>query len=336
MMNDIHNKIRLIDGEGGRATTRLVRDLFLRHFDNPMLSKLNDSAVCAVPSSRIAFTTDGFVIDPIEFPGGDIGKLSICGTVNDLSASGAKPAMLSASFILEEGLEIALLERIVRSMARTAVEADIAIVCGDTKVVQRGKGDGIYITTSGIGILRDDINIDPASVRPGDVIIVNAPIAQHAASIIALRENLKAAPPVESDCAPLASMVQNAIDSAEIHAMRDPTRGGLGGILLELASQSQTKFVLDEAEIPIESTVHNICELFGYDPLFMASEGRMAFIAPEKSASALLNSIAKSPYGKGACIIGHVEKGQGVILETKSGGRRKLAQPEGSPLPRIC
>ncbi len=332
-----HDRIRLIDGEGGRATSRLIRELFLSHFANPMLSKLNDSAVCDIESTRIAFTTDGFVIDPLEFPGGDIGKLAICGTVNDLAASGAKPSMLSASFILEEGFEIQILERIVKTMALTAAEARVAIVCGDTKVVQRGKGDGIYITTSGLGILPENIIFDPVNIREGDVIIVSGSIAQHASAIIALRENLKTNPPLESDCAPLADMVQKVIEAVpEIRAMRDPTRGGLGGILLELATQSQTKFVIDEKSIPVDDVVRNICELFGYDPLFMACEGRMAFVVPARMASSLLKTIAETPYGADAAIIGHVQKGEGVIMETKSGGRRKLAQPEGSPLPRIC
>ncbi|HDR90704.1 MAG TPA: hydrogenase expression/formation protein HypE [candidate division Zixibacteria bacterium] len=336
-MKNGQSKIRLIDGEGGRATSRLIRDLFLKHFDNPLLSKLNDSAVANIKSSRIAFTTDGFVIDPLEFPGGNIGKLAICGTVNDLAASGSKPIMLSASFILEEGFEISILERIVEKMAQTATEADVAIVCGDTKVVQKGKGDGIYITTSGVGILPENVSIDPENIREGDVIIVSGPIAQHASAIIALRENLKTNPPLESDCAPLSAMVQLAIETvSEIRAMRDPTRGGLGGILLELASQSGTKFILDEKSIPVENVVRNICELFGYDPLFMACEGRMAFVVSERMASRLLKIISNDPYGHGANIIGRVEKGEGVILETKSGGRRKLAQPEGSPLPRIC
>ncbi len=332
-----HDRIRLIDGEGGRATSRLVRELFLEKFDNPLLAKLNDSAVCDIESNRIAFTTDGFVIDPLEFPGGDIGKLAICGTVNDLATSGAKPVMLSASFILEEGLEIDLLERVVKSMAKTAAEADVKIACGDTKVVQKGKGDGIYITTTGVGVLPVNLTIEPSRIRPGDSIIVSGPIAQHASAIIALREGLKAAPPIESDCAPLGKMVQNALeDVPEIHAMRDPTRGGLGGIILELATQSGTKIILEETEIPIENRIHNLCELYGYEPLSMACEGRMVFILPADSASEMLKSLRESPYGKSAKIIGHVEKGEGVTLETKSGGRRKLVPPEGSPLPRIC
>lgn len=340
-MNDMkhskHDKIRLIDGEGGRATSRLIRDLFLKKFSNPLLDKLNDSAVFDIKSNRIAFTTDGFVIDPLEFPGGDIGKLAICGTINDLAASGAKPLVLSASFILEEGLEIELLDRIIDSMAETAEEADVKIACGDTKVVQKGKGDRIYITTTGVGVLPTGLIIEPTQIQPGDAVVVSGMIAQHASAIIALREGLKADPPIISDCAPLGKIVQKALEHApEIHAMRDPTRGGLGGIILELAKQSCTKIILDEIEIPIEDRIHNLCELYGYDPLFMACEGRMVFVLPDGSASELLNSLRQDPYGRSARIIGHVEKGEGVTLQTKSGGRRKLVPPEGSPLPRIC
>jgi len=336
-MSNANKIIRLIDGEGGRATSHLVRDIFLKYFDNPLLAPLNDSAVTELESAKIAFTTDGFVIDPLEFPGGNIGKLAVCGTVNDLAASGAKPVLISVSFILEEGLEIERLERFVRSMAETAAEARVTIACGDTKVVQNSKGDGIYITTAGVGVFSETTPVEPTLIKPGDAVIISGSIAQHAASIIAIREGLNADPPITSDCAPLADMVGKAlVGNTEIHTMRDPTRGGLGGIIIELSAQSGTKFVLDEVKIPVAPVVFNLCELYGYDPIFMACEGRMVFVLPEPMAHNLLGILKGHPYGAGSAIIGHVEKGNGVILNTKSGGRRVLIPPEGSPLPRIC
>ena len=328
--------IRIIDGEGGRATSRLIKELFLKRLSNPLLKPLNDSAVAELTSSRIAFTTDAFVVDPLEFPGGDIGKLSVCGTVNDLAAAGAKPVLLSAAFILEEGLELERLERFVESMAETAGEANSIIACGDTKVVPHGKGDGVYITTTGVGVLPGGDIPEPKRIATGDAIVISGPIAQHAAAIIAIRENLRADPPIASDCAPLSNMVLDAMAVSEIHAMRDPTRGGLGGVLIELARQSGKRFVIRESEIPINEAVENICELYGYDPLFMACEGRMVFILPETEVDSLLVSLRKYPYGKGANRIATVEEGSEIIIETKSGGVRRLVPPEGAPLPRIC
>lgn len=329
--------IRLIDGEGGRATSRLVKKLFLERFANPSLSMLTDSAIVEVSSKRIAFTTDSFVVDPLEFPGGDIGKLSICGTINDLSAMGARPLFISTSFIIEEGLSLDKLARYVDSMALIAREAGVEIVCGDTKVVPIGKADKLFITTSGVGVLPDTAVPMPSRISPGDSIIVSGDIARHASAIVALREKLKAEPPIESDCAPLGDMIQRAIrEVPEISAMRDPTRGGLGGALLELSAQSGTRFVIYEKEIPIEKPVENLCELYGFDPLFMACEGRMIIIVPEKFSSKLLDMLKDEDYGKGARIIGKVVEGDGVVIETRAGGTRKIIAPEGAPLPRIC
>jgi hydrogenase expression/formation protein HypE len=329
--------IKLIHGEGGRATTRLVREIFLKRFGNKALEKLTDSACLDIDSRKIAFTTDAFVVDPPEFPGGDIGKLAVCGTVNDLCAAGAEPIFLSTSFIIEEGLKINLLKAYVESMAKAAEEALVEIVCGDTKVVPVGKADGIFISTSGIGRIICNTPPEPVLIKEGDAIVVSGTIAKHACAIIAVREGLKTNPILESDCAPLARMVKNAIiEIGEIHAMRDPTRGGLGGILVELAEQSGKKFFLDEKAIPIDGTVCNICELYGFDPLFMACEGRMVFILPKNKAHGLVENLRKDKYGKDASLIGRVENGNGVMIETSSGSRRRLIQPEGAPLPRIC
>jgi len=336
----LSNIIKLIDGEGGRATSRLVRELFLARFGNPLLEPLNDSAI-ADYSGKLAFTTDGFVVDPLEFPGGDIGKLAVCGTVNDLAAAGARPIMLSAAFILEEGLEIARLKKYVDSMAAAADEAQVPIACGDTKVVPRGNGDGLYITTAGVGSVFVEPAPSPRLICSGDTIVISGPIAQHAATVVAVREELHTDgygnSSLKSDCAPLSEMVLRAAEAiGEIHAMRDPTRGGLGGILIELAQQAGKKFIIEEATIPVEKPVENICELYGYDPLFMACEGRMVFIIHRAKADKLIKTLSAHRYGRDARKIGRVEDGEGVVLITKSGGKRRLVPPEGAPLPRIC
>ncbi|MCK5832498.1 hydrogenase expression/formation protein HypE [bacterium] len=328
--------IRLIDGEGGRATTRLIKELFIHRFNNPILSELCDSASMELGREKISFTTDAFVVDPSKFPGGDIGKLSICGTVNDLAALGAKPIMIAAAFILEEGLALIDLEHYVDSMALAAKKSGVNIVAGDTKVVPKGKGDKIYITTSGVGLIKDFPRM-PALIQPGDSLVISGDIARHAASVVAAREGLLGDPPIESDCAPLWNMVKEAVDKVpQIHAMRDPTRGGLGGILNELASQSGNRFVVNESDIPILPQIYNMCELFGYEPLFMACEGRMLFIVQSEYASDLINVLKSHAEGTNSAIIGHVEKGEGVVLRTPSGGKRLLIEPEGAPLPRIC
>lgn len=336
-MREKRGYIRLIDGEGGRATSRLVEDVFVRRFKNELLSPLGDAAVADFRGGRIAFTTDAFVVEPRAFPGGDIGKLAVCGTVNDLSAAGARPLMLSAAFVLEEGFNKAELDRYAESMARAAEEADVPIACGDTKVVHRGKADGVFIATSGIGELAVNPAPTASLISPGDIIAVSGNIAQHAAAIVALRESLHAEPPIESDCAPLWGMVEGALAAVpEIHAMRDPTRGGLGGVLTELAAQSKKRFVIDEREIPISTQVSNLCELYGYDPLFMACEGRMVFIFPERFKDELVEAVGAHRYGRDVAVIGRVEVGEGVVMETRAGGRRMLVEPEGAPLPRIC
>jgi len=328
--------VRLIDGEGGRATSRLIEDVFLTRLGNPFLNPLTDSAVRDLTGKKYAFTTDSFVVDPVEFPGGDIGKLSICGTVNDLAAAGAKPVMLSASFILEEGLELERLGGFVDSIADVSREADVPVVCGDTKVVPRGGCDNLYITTAGVGEIVVDNVPAPQAICPGDFIAVSGTIGLHASSIIALREGLKMDQPLKSDCAPLANMVLAVLSSSIVHCMRDPTRGGLGGVLIELAAQSGTRFVIEEDKVPRDEVVSNICELYGYDPMFMACEGRMVFVFPEEYSVKLISELRNSPYGREGAIIGRVESGEGVLIETRSGGIRRIVLPEGAPLPRIC
>jgi hydrogenase expression/formation protein HypE len=337
MISEKKEYIRLIDGEGGRATSRLIEDVFVRRFRNEFLAPLGDAAIADFHGARIAFTTDAFVVEPRIFPGGDIGKLAVCGTVNDLAAAGAKPLMLSAAFVLEEGFDRTELAGFTESMALAAKEAGVPIACGDTKVVHRGKADGVFITTSGIGEVVPTCAPTAGMILPGDIIAVSGDIARHAASIIAIREGLHADPQIESDCSPLWGMVEGALEAVpEIHAMRDPTRGGLGGVLTELAAQSRSRFIVEESTIPISPQIANICDLYGYDPLFMACEGRMVFIFPEIFRDELLGAVGANPYGKGIAVIGRVEAGEGVVIETKSGGRRLLVEPEGAPLPRIC
>jgi len=327
----------MVEGEGGRATGRIIRDIFLKHFSNPLLDTLADSAVLNFSGGKLAFSTDNFVIDPPEFIGGDIGKLAFCGTVNDLSAVGAKPIALSAGFILEEGLSKDQLEKYVQSMATLSTENDIPIVCGDTKVVPHGKGDGLYINTAGIGIVPDNCNLGVNMIEEGDVLIISGSIGRHAASIIALRENLHADPPMKSDCAPLNNLVQQILqENIAVHCMRDPTRGGLGGIIVELAEQSGYGIEINETDIPIDKDVKALCEIYGYDPLYLPCEGRMLFYVAAKNAEKALELIENLYPEENPSIIGEVKSKSGVFLKTKSGGVRRLIAPEGAPLPRIC
>ncbi|MCJ7752570.1 MAG: hydrogenase expression/formation protein HypE [Armatimonadetes bacterium] len=298
-----------------------------------------DDAARIEGDGRLVFTTDGFVVDPIFFPGGDIGKLAVCGTVNDLAAAGARPVALSASFILEEGLVISELERVVDSMARTAEEAGVRVVCGDTKVVPRGTADGIYVTTSGVGMVPEGVSVSGAGARPGDVVLVSGTVGDHGLAILSVREGLEFESPIVSDCAPLAGMVGALLEAAPgVHVLRDPTRGGLATALNEIARQSGVGIEVVESAVPVGAAVGAACELLGLDPLYVANEGKMIVMVPEGEAESALAALKAHPLGVEAAVIGRVMESARprVTLRTALGTHRILDRQVGEQLPRIC
>jgi len=333
--------ILLAHGGGGRLTHELVAEAFLPAFSNPALATLSDSAVLAeLPPGRPALTTDAFVVDPLEFPGGDLGVLSVCGTVNDLAVAGARPLWLTFAVILEEGLDGALLQRLVAGAARAAAEAGVAIVAGDTKVVPRGKGDRAFIVTAGLGVVPPGRDLGDGRIAAGDVLLVSGPIAEHGATIVACRHDL-AGPGLRSDCAPLASLVEALLASgADVHAMHDPTRGGVATTCNEVASRSGLRIVIDETAVPVSPQVASVCDVLGLDPLYIASEGRLlAWVAADHAGRALA-ALRAHPLGAGATVIGRVEaRAAGrapVALATAFGVERPLDLLVGGEVPRIC
>jgi hydrogenase expression/formation protein HypE len=332
--------IRLAHGGGGSLSLALVRDVFLSSFRDRELACLNDSAVLDVPSGRIAFTTDSFVVHPVFFPGGDIGRLAVCGTVNDLAVTGAVPLAVSAAFILEEGFPLDDLKRIVRSMNDAAKEAGVRIVTGDTKVVQKGKGDGIFINTAGIGVFPEGRQpIIGCGARPGDAVVVSGPLGRHGLAVLLAREDLGLRQSIASDAAPLNGMIGRALESVpEIHAMRDATRGGLGVVLNEIADQSGVGIELEEDRIPVTEDVRSACEILGFDPLYAANEGVIAAFVDDRRAEDLVRALKESPYGRHAAIAGRVieDDGHRVVLKTRIGSRRIVDVISGEQLPRIC
>jgi hydrogenase expression/formation protein HypE len=331
--------ITLAHGSGGKLTHNLIHDIFKKYFSNDILEEGNDSAVFQIPKGKLAFTTDSYVISPIFFRGGDIGKLSVCGTVNDLVSSGAKPMFLSCGFILEEGLAFSELEKIVKSMGETARNCGVKIVTGDTKVVQKGAADKVFINTSGIGIIQEGINISGANAKPGDRIIITGDIGDHGCSILLDREMLDISSNIKSDCAPLNILIQNVLEvTTDIHVLRDPTRGGLATTLNEIAGQSKVGIKLNESQLPIKEEVKGICELLGMDPLYMANEGKMIIIAPEDKVKTILEILRKNENGINACVIGEVLEApvNKVFIKTITGGSRIIDMLVGDQLPRIC
>jgi hydrogenase expression/formation protein HypE len=300
---------------------------------------LQDSALIESPGARLAFTTDSFVVSPLVFPGGDIGSLAVCGTVNDLAVCGARPLVLSLSFIIEEGFRIDSLEKIIRSIAEAAREAEVRIVTGDTKVVERGKADGLFINTSGIGVVPDGIDLSSANARAGDAVLVNGSIGEHGLAIMSLREGIDFGSDLESDTAPLSDLIVPLLERVKgVRAMRDATRGGVAAVLNEIARDSGVCIYIDEESIPVSDAVRNGCELMGYDPLHIANEGKfIAVVAPE-SAEETLAFMRAHPLGRGAALIGHVnaEPPNHVIMKTALGGERVVDLPYGDLLPRIC
>lgn len=332
------SKILLSHGSGGSLTRRLISDVFVKNFGNDLLAPLNDQAVFGVAAGRLAFTTDSYVVDPIFFPGGDIGKLSVCGTINDLAVGGATPLYMSASFIIEEGLPTNDLERIVLSMSAAASAANVKIITGDTKVVERGKGDKIFINTAGIGTVTDSITLDPARITPGDVVIVSGTIGDHGIAIMAGRHGFHDVP-VLSDCAALHSLTRDMLATGvDIKAMRDPTRGGLATVINEFAAAANCAIVVREDAVPMRNEVKGACELLGFDPLYLANEGKLIVVVARDGAERLLAAMKKNPLGSNAAIIGEVvkdPKGK-AILETPIGNKRILDMLTGEQLPRIC
>jgi hydrogenase expression/formation protein HypE len=340
--------ILLAHGSGGGLSHDLVERLFVRAFDNPTLLTLDDSAVVAIsrggsPGSafHLAFSTDSYVVSPLFFPGGDIGKLAVCGTVNDVSMSAARPLWLSAGFIIEEGLPLAELERIVASMAATARLAGVQIVTGDTKVVDRGSADKLFINTAGVGLVPPGVEISGNRARPGDVVLVSGTMGDHGMTIMTQREGLQFESPLQSDCAPLNGLVQGlvaALPQGAIHCLRDPTRGGLVTTLNELAGQSAVGIEFDELAVPVRDPVRGACELLGLDPLYVANEGKLVAIVAPEGATLALATLRAHPYGREAAIIGQVsEEHPGrVVQRTALGAWRIVDMMAGEQLPRIC
>jgi hydrogenase expression/formation protein HypE len=338
-LNPGPDRILLAHGSGGELSHGLVSSLFLKAFHNPFLDPLDDGAVLEVAGERWAFTTDSYVVTPVFFPGGDIGKLAVCGTVNDLSMSGARPLFLSAGFIIEEGFPLSSLQTIVASMQKTAEEADVKIVTGDTKVVNRGGADGIFINTAGIGRIPDGLQISGTLACPGDRVLLSGGIGDHGVAILSSREGLQFSTTLQSDCAPLNGLVAAMLEvSKKIRCLRDPTRGGLSSTLNELARQSSVGIWVEEDRIPIKEEVQGACELLGFDPLILANEGKLVAIVAAEAAEMILQRMKAHPQGRDAAIIGEVReepKGK-VILRTRIGLTRIMDMMVGEPLPRIC
>ncbi|MDO9573935.1 MAG: hydrogenase expression/formation protein HypE [Candidatus Contubernalis sp.] len=333
------NIIILSHGDGGILTHNLVQDIFLKYFNNEYLNKLTDSVFLnSLKGEGIVVSTDSFVVSPIFFPGGDIGKLAVCGTVNDLAVSGARPRFLTVGFILEEGLLISELEEVVVSMARTAEEAGVVIVAGDTKVVEKGHGDKIFINTTGIGTAVDGINLGYESVKPGDKIVINGSIGDHGLTVMSRQQELGLGEGLKSDCAPLNQIIHKVLkEITGVRIMRDPTRGGLATTLKEIAEFSGLNFTIFEEQVPIKEDVRRTAEMLGLDPLYLANEGKFITIVESEQAEALVKLLREHPLGKEAEIIGEVREGNGkVYLKTFFGGTKYLRYMAGAPLPRIC
>ena len=327
-------------GGGGKLSSELVEHLFLPAFRNPTLEDLGDAAVLDLANARLAMSTDSFVVQPLFFPGGSIGDLAVNGTVNDLSVSGAMPAFLSASFILEEGFPLNQLAAIVQAMADAAATAGVKIVTGDTKVVERGHGDGCYINTAGVGVLRAGINVGPHRAQPGDAILVSGTIGDHGMAIMSVREGLEFESQIRSDCAALNGLIGAVLDAAgtAVHAMRDPTRGGLASTLNEIAASSNVGMAIDERAMPVRGEVQSACELLGLDPVYVANEGKAIFIVAPDAADRVLEVLHAHPLGRDAARIGHVtaEHPRMLVARTQMGANRVIPVQIGEQLPRIC
>jgi len=334
-----NGRVEMSHGSGGKASSDLVEALFMRAFDNPWLQKREDQATFDLPKGRVVMATDSHVISPLFFPGGDIGCLSVHGTINDVVMSGAEPCYLSTGFILEEGFPLKDLKKIVDSMANASHDAGVPIVTGDTKVVERGKGDGVYINTTGVGVIADGIELGPSKIQAGDAILVNGTLGDHGVAIMSKREHLEFETPLLSDTQALNDLVQQMISAVpNISCMRDPTRGGLSSTLNELSEQTKLGMVIYEDKLPLRPEVKAACELLGLDPLHVANEGKLVCFCPAQHAEALLMTMKNHPKGEHATIIGQViiDHSTSVQMQTVFGGRRKVDWINGEQLPRIC
>lgn len=331
--------VELSYGSGGRNMVQLIDELFAAAFDNPLLNQRNDQACFGVESGRMVMTTDSYVVSPLFFPGGNIGSLAIHGTINDVAMAGAEPLYLSTGFIIEEGFPLADLNRVVQSMSQAAEEANVPIVTGDTKVVDKGKADGLFINTTGVGVVPDGVNISADQARPGDKVLLSGTIGDHGVAVMSKRENLDFDTIIESDSAALNELVEVMIQTVPgIHVMRDPTRGGLASTLNEITTQSDVGIVLDETAIPVRKEVEAACEILGLDPLHVANEGKLVAICHEADAEKLLAVMKSHPLGKDSAIIGEVVEDPDHFVEMKTtfGGRRIVDWLSGEQLPRIC
>lgn len=326
----MENKILLAHGSGGRLTHQLIKDVFLKHFGGKTLYKLEDSAKFKIDKSELAFTTDSYVVKPIFFPGSDIGKLAIYGTVNDLAVVGAEPLYISLGMIIEEGLDFKILDKICKSISDAARIANVEVVTGDTKVVEKGSCDGIFINTSGVGKIRKGVNLSIDRIKPGDKIAINGPIASHGIAVLAARENLGFKAKVKSDCAPLNELIGGILnDGVDVKFMRDPTRGGLATVLNEIVENKNFGIILEEKKVPIKKGVEAACEILGFDPLYIGNEGKLVMVISQRDSRKLgkkmelIGEVVKNPKGK-------------VLLNTKAGGKRIVDMLAGEQLPRIC
>lgn len=334
-----HGRVDLTHGGGGRAMAQLVEEMFVAAFDNEVLNQRNDQGAFDVPAGRMVMTTDGYVISPLFFPGGDIGSLAVHGTVNDVAMAGARPISLSAGFIIEEGFPLADLKRVVDSMARASKEAGVPVVTGDTKVVEKGKGDGIFITTAGIGIVPAGVNISGERAADGDAILISGTMGDHGVAVMSQRESLGFETTILSDSAALHTMVAAMVAACPgIHVLRDPTRGGLAATLNEIATQAEVGMLLKEDAIPVRPEVRGACELLGLDPLYVANEGKLICICKAEDAEALLTIMRADPLGRDAALIGHcrADSHHFVQMRTAMGGNRVVDWLAGEQLPRIC
>lgn len=334
-MNDI---VTLAQGAGGTQTSELIDRIFRRHLANPDLTE-DDAAVLSVPVGRLALSTDGFIVSPAFFPGGDVGELSVCGTVNDVSCMGAKPRYLTCAFQIEEGFPVADLERIVASMGAAAREAGVAVVAGDTKVAGRGQVDGVFITTTGVGLVRAGASPSGSRAEPGDAVVVTGDVGRHGCAILLARDTYGIEADVTSDCAPLTAAVEASLDAVpDIHTIRDATRGGVGTVLYEIARQSGVGVRLDAAAVPVAPEVAGVCGMLGLEPLYLACEGRLVMVCPAAEADGLVRTLGGCPHTEGATIIGRVtnELPGRVVMDTELGTQTILPEPGNELLPRIC
>ena len=330
--------VTLAHGAGGKQTSELIHEVFESHFKNPLFTA-DDAAILEVEPGRLAMSTDGFIVSPYEFPGGNVGKLSICGTVNDLSCMGAQPLYLTCAFVIEEGFPMDKLEEIAAAMEKTAAEAGVRIVAGDTKVAGKGQVDGVFITTTGIGRIRDGVRTGGALAKPGDAVIVTGDVGRHGCTILLARNEYGIEADVDSDCAPLWGTVSSVLDASDdVHVIRDATRGGVGTVLYEIAEQSNVGVRIEAEAVPVDDAVKGVCGMLGLEPLYLACEGRLVIIAPREEADRIVEVLRKGKYSKNAAIIGEITEDMPgkVVMTTEIGAETLLPQPGGELLPRIC